>query len=403
MVEMDGLTEEQRKLVRAQLGEGACLWAVQSQKMRGHQLLREPIHLALWLAKLLFFGTILLVFACYVLADMWRWPSDVVRGGLVIASALLLGSALYALSYPWRACRQAARHLYAASAKQLLICLAPEVRLVARWEKAEPPVLHMLPMAQLRVKLEGLSASGSGYISTGRKNADLSAVPDALRVASFLRLLSAGRVVEAREALRGAAASPKLSLPVGPAALLPWQEKMLPQLLASDENVLWAGKPRGILFDAASSGAFRFGILLSLFMALFTVVCAYLQRDEPFLWMLIPASPFWVGAIVLLVAPWWRRWRKASWLYVLSSQRALILRPSLGGGYEIEAYPLEAGLVKDVEFYPAHEGLGDVVFVRRRETGAGALYAHGFLEVENAAEVAQHIELAINAITPTRI
>ena len=187
-------------------------------------------------------------------------------------------------------------------------------------------------------------------------------------------------------------------------------ERLAKSSLEGGEQLLWYGQP-------VPSQSFRAGLPFLFFsipwtaFAIFWVMGAAqpilgaLAKGETDWEKLIPMAlfplfgvPFIGIGLSLFRKPWTLAREAARTVYVLTNNRALILKET--GKYRFEAFPL-AKLRGNIHLRERRSGMGDIVFRaytddedQRRSKGKHALYP-GFLGLPNAAEVHKKIGRAI--------
>lgn len=81
--------------------------------------------------------------------------------------------------------------------------------------------------------------------------------------------------------------------------------------------------------------------------------------------LLLALLPFWGAAIGLAISPFWRRKRVKRTFYVVTTRRAIVLRPSpFLLVPELRTWPLNDELIKSV--YADADGIGDIIFDYRK-------------------------------------
>lgn len=170
-----------------------------------------------------------------------------------------------------------------------------------------------------------------------------------------------------------------------------WVERRL----APDEEVLLVCKPATSLwkpgyayrmFFATLWNGFLFGILGTLIVTHTTL--EKLVEKPGILLLLVFMLPFYLIGIAFIISPWWERENDRRTVYVFTSRRAMVLRPSTFRRRPIcRSFPLEHDLIKEVRRY--RKGRGDIVMRYYEHHGRHGtqLLPLGFLFVEKVDEV----------------
>ena len=134
--------------------------------------------------------------------------------------------------------------------------------------------------------------------------------------------------------------------------------------LGADEELLLVSKPKTSLWKPGYGFRLFFAMLWNGFLGVMGWVLASHLHEEhaqlPILVLSLGLLPFVAIGIGFIISPWWERELDRRTIYVLTSTRAMVLRPSmLRRRPTCRSYPLTHDLIKDVREY-SHD-CGDIV------------------------------------------
>lgn len=173
------------------------------------------------------------------------------------------------------------------------------------------------------------------------------------------------------------------SLPLDPRTA-----RLLTQELKPGESVLW---------QSASSARRHFLLALPIFLfaipwTAFAVFWMTMASRGSAVFALF-GLPFVTIGICMLASPWWAARRARRIGYALTTDRALILEPSLFSGVSVRSFaPRELG---DLERVQRDDGSGDLIFTRewvRGSKGRQREVKIGFLGVPAIRDVQTRVE-----------
>ena len=170
--------------------------------------------------------------------------------------------------------------------------------------------------------------------------------------------------------------------------------------LDSNEELLLACKPALSLWKPGYAYRMFFATLWNgfLFGLIGGMVVTHLDAAE-FLEHLLPLSllfifllPFYLIGIGFIISPWWERENDRRTVYVLTSRRALVLRPSTFRRQPTcRQFPLSFDMIKEVKEH--RNGRGDIILEYDEHHGKNgvSLMPVGFLHVDNVRELEYRI------------
>lgn len=170
--------------------------------------------------------------------------------------------------------------------------------------------------------------------------------------------------------------------------------------LDSNEELLLACKPALSLwkpgyayrmFFATLWNTFCFGVIGWLIVAHFNSA-DFFANPLPFCFVFAGWLPFTLTGIGFIISPWWERENDRQTVYVLTSRRALVLRPSTFRRQPTcRQFPLSFDMIKEVKEH--RNGRGDIILGYDEHHGKNgvSLMPVGFLHVDNVRELEYRI------------
>lgn len=194
---------------------------------------------------------------------------------------------------------------------------------------------------------------------------------------------------------------------------LPLQDRAwVEQELSPGESLLLVGKPATSLWKPGYAYRMFFATLWNgfLFGLIGGMVVTHLDAAE-FLEHLLPLSllfvfllPFYLIGIGFIISPWWERENDRRTVYVLTTQRALVLRPSTFlRRPTCRQFPLADDMIKEVREH--RNGRGDIILGYDEHHGKRgvSLLPVGFLYVENVRSWESRMRRHLPAAPPDTV
>lgn len=171
-------------------------------------------------------------------------------------------------------------------------------------------------------------------------------------------------------------------------------------LVCKPALTLWKPGYTYRMFFATLWNAICFGIIGWLIVSHFDSA-KFLANPLPFCCFFVGCFPFFLIGIGFIVSPWWERETDRRTVYVLTSQRALVLRPSTFRRQpHCRQFPLSADMIKEVKEHC--NGRGDIILGYDEHHGKNgvSLMPVGFLYVENVRGWESRIRRHLPAAPP---
>lgn len=154
-------------------------------------------------------------------------------------------------------------------------------------------------------------------------------------------------------------------------------------ILFKGEEVVLIAHPEWKWTSPNVLGLLIFSILWLGFIAGFTLM---MKMDEDVTFEVFFTTPFWLIGIALIAGMFWNRKRMQHTRYLITTQRAVILRPNvINFRTRVITFALDKNMVKKVHEHK--NGFGDIVFGYRDYEVNGRPAAEGFISVPEVHRV----------------
>lgn len=179
------------------------------------------------------------------------------------------------------------------------------------------------------------------------------------------------------------------------------EQENINEILHEGEEVILIAHPEWKWTSLNVLGLLIFTILWLGFIAAFTMM---MRLDEDVTFEVFFTTPFWLIGIGLIVGMFWNRRRMRHTRYLITTQRAVILRPNaFNFRTRVISFALAKNMVKKVVEHK--NGFGDIVLGYRDYEVNGRPAAEGFIsvpEVQRVHEILrEQIAAACGELPPT--